>query len=136
MVITGLILLVAIAILVWGYRRALPYGTVGLLAWLQSVVLMAPWLLFFGLFALGIYINLAGVLLLLLTSTGLYIYLGKRLRALGQETLSTQGRAAVPVVEAGAEASALGANDPLDPPPLDPLSLGQAAQSAPAAPAD
>lgn len=46
MVTTGLILLAAIAILVWGYRRALPYGTIGLLAWLQSVVLMAPWLLF------------------------------------------------------------------------------------------
>ncbi|MGB3202011.1 MAG: site-2 protease family protein [Nodosilinea sp.] len=90
MVITGLILLAAIAILVWGYRRAQPYGSVGILAWLQSVALMGPWLLFFGLFALGIYINLAGVLLLLLGSTGLYIYLGRRLRALGQDVLSTQ----------------------------------------------
>jgi membrane-associated protease RseP (regulator of RpoE activity) len=95
MVITGLILLAAIAILVWGYRRALPYGNVGLLAWLQSVVLMAPWLLFFGLFAVGVYINLAGVLLLLLVSTGLYIYLGRRLRALGKDRISTQRRAAV-----------------------------------------
>ena len=95
MVITGLILLAAIAILVWGYRRALPYGNVGLLAWLQSVVLMGPWLLFFGLFAVGVYINLAGVLLLLLVSTGLYIYLGRRLRSLGQDTISTQRRAAV-----------------------------------------
>ncbi|MEO1070301.1 MAG: site-2 protease family protein [Cyanobacteria bacterium J06638_6] len=92
MVTTGLILLAAIAILVWGYRRAQPYGNVGILAWLQSVVLMGPWLLFFGLFALGIYINLAGVLLLLLGSTGLYIYLGRRLRALGQDALSTQRR--------------------------------------------
>jgi membrane-associated protease RseP (regulator of RpoE activity) len=101
MVITGLILLAAIAILVWGYRRALPYGTVGILAWLQSAVLMAPWLLFFGLFALGIYINLAGVLLLLLGSTGLYIYLGRRLRALGQDTLSTQRPATIPAVGSG-----------------------------------
>lgn len=90
MVITGLILLAAIAILVWGYRRAQPYGSVGILAWLQSVVLMGPWLLFFGLFALGIYINLAGVLVLVLGSTGLYIYLGRRLRDLGQDMLSTQ----------------------------------------------
>jgi membrane-associated protease RseP (regulator of RpoE activity) len=105
MVITGLILLAAIAILVWGYRRALPFGTVGLLAWLQSVVLMGPWLLFFGLFALGIYINLAGVLLLLLFSTGLYIYLGRRLRALGQDMLSTQRRAAAAMVEASPETS-------------------------------
>ncbi|QQE66808.1 site-2 protease family protein [Leptolyngbya sp. BL0902] len=84
MATTGLILLAAIAILVWGYRRALPYGTIGILAWLQSVVLMAPWLLFFGLFAVGVYINLAGVLVLLLVSTGIYIYLGRRLRTLGQ----------------------------------------------------
>ncbi|PSN14718.1 site-2 protease family protein [filamentous cyanobacterium CCT1] len=90
MAITGLILLAAIAILVWGYRRAQPYGSVGILAWLQSVVLMGPWLLFFGLFALGIYINLAGVLVLVLVSTGLYIYLGRRLRDLGQDMLSTQ----------------------------------------------
>ena len=90
MAITGLILLAAIAILVWGYRRAQPYGSVGILAWLQSVVLMGPWLLFFGLFALGIYINLAGVLVLVLGSTGLYIYLGRRLRDLGQDMLSTQ----------------------------------------------
>ena len=38
MVTTGLILLAAIAILIWGYRRALPGGTVGILAWLQAVV--------------------------------------------------------------------------------------------------
>jgi membrane-associated protease RseP (regulator of RpoE activity) len=86
MVTTGLILLVAIAILVWGYRRALPYGTPGLLAWLQSVVLMAPWLLFFGLVALGVYLNLVGVLALLLVSTGIYIYLGRRLRTLAQSS--------------------------------------------------
>ncbi|HIK44389.1 MAG TPA: site-2 protease family protein [Leptolyngbyaceae cyanobacterium M65_K2018_010] len=96
MVTTGLILLVAIAILAWGYRRALPYGSVGILAWLQSAVLMAPWLLFFGLFALGIYINLAGVLVLLLGSTGLYIYLGRRLRAIGQATLATSKNATAP----------------------------------------
>lgn len=86
MVTTGLILLVAIAILVWGYRRALPYGTPGLLAWLQSVVLMAPWLLFFGLVALGVYVNLVGVLALLLVSTAIYVYLGRRLRALAQSS--------------------------------------------------
>lgn len=87
MVTTGLILLVAISILVWGYRRAKPYGAVGILAWLQSVVLMTPWLLFFGLVTLGVYLNLAGVLGLLLLSTGLYIYLGRRLRTLAQKSL-------------------------------------------------
>ncbi|TVQ06812.1 MAG: site-2 protease family protein [Leptolyngbya sp. DLM2.Bin27] len=103
MAITGLILLAAIAILVWGYRRAQPYGSVGILAWLQSVVLMGPWLLFFGLFALGIYINLAGVLLLLLGSTGLYIYLGRRLRDLGQDLLSTQRPAPISAADAAPE---------------------------------
>lgn len=103
MVITGLVLLVAIAILVWGYLRARPYGNVGILAWLQSVALMAPWLLFFGLFALGIYINLAGVLLLLIASTGIYIYLGRRLRTIGEDDLAAKRTAAM--VSAGATAT-------------------------------
>ncbi|PSN12999.1 site-2 protease family protein [filamentous cyanobacterium CCP5] len=85
MIITGLILLSAIAILAWGFVRARPYGKIGLLSWLQSAVLMLPWLLFFALFALGIYINLAGVLLLLLLSVGIYIALGRQLRASGQD---------------------------------------------------
>ena len=96
MVTTGLILLVAIAILVWGYRRAMPYGTVGILAWLQSVVLMTPWLLFFGLVTLGVHLNLAGVLGLLLLSTGLYIYLGRRLRSLAQDNIEASSPALSP----------------------------------------
>lgn len=87
---TSVIILIAIAILVWGFKRAQPYGRIGILSWLQSVVLMAPWLLFFGLFAAGIYLNLVGVLLLLLTSTGIYIYLGSRLRAAGQDVMLRQ----------------------------------------------
>ncbi len=89
---------VALGILIWGYRRAQPYGQLGLLAWLQSVILMAPWLLFFGLFALGIYLNLVGIILLVLVSTGLYIYLGRRLRAAGQQELLRE-RAAQRLVE-------------------------------------
>lgn len=78
------ILLVAIVILAWGYLRGKNYGKLGILAWLQSVVLMAPWLIFFGLFALGIYLNLIGILALLVGSVAIYIYLGKLLRAEGQ----------------------------------------------------
>ncbi|MEG5056676.1 site-2 protease family protein [Microcoleus sp. A2-C5] len=74
------LLLVAVGILGWGFYRARPFGKLGILAWLQSVVLMSPWLLFFGLFAAGIYLNLVAVLLLLVASTGLYIYLGRQLR--------------------------------------------------------
>lgn len=83
--ITALVLLIAIGILGWGFYRAQPYGKPGILAWLQSVVLMAPWLTFFGLFAIRIYLNLAGVMLLLLISIGLYIVLGRQLRTIADQ---------------------------------------------------
>jgi membrane-associated protease RseP (regulator of RpoE activity) len=82
--ITILILAVAVALLAWSFYRARPFGKLGILAWLQSVVLMLPWLAFFGLFGLGIYLNLAGVLFLLLVSIVLYIVLGKQLRAVAE----------------------------------------------------
>jgi len=88
--LTFLILLVALGILFWGFQRARPYGKLGILAWLQSVVLMVPWLLFFGLFSLGIYLNLAGILFLLLGSTAIYIFLGRQLRVSGQDELLRQ----------------------------------------------
>ncbi|MFH7026700.1 MAG: site-2 protease family protein [Heteroscytonema crispum UTEX LB 1556] len=84
------IVLVFFGILAWGFYRARPFGKLGILAWLQSVVLMAPWLLFFGLFAAGIYINIVGVLFLLVASSGLYIYLGRQLRASGQDAILRQ----------------------------------------------
>lgn len=84
--ITALTVLVALGILGWGFYRARPFGKLGILAWLQSVALMAPWLLFFSLFAAGIYINLVGVLFLFVLSTGVYILIGNRLRSLGQTT--------------------------------------------------
>lgn len=83
--VTILILVVALGVLGLGLYRALPMGTFGVLAWLQSVLLMAPWLLFFTLFAFGIYLNLAAVLLLLLASIAGYIFLGRRLRSLSQD---------------------------------------------------
>lgn len=84
---TVLIILTAIGVLGWGFNRARAYGKLGILAWLQSVVLTAPWLLFFGLFTAGIYLNIVGILFLLVASAGLYIYLGKRLRAAGQDAV-------------------------------------------------
>ncbi len=92
------IVMLALGILAWGYNRAKPFGKLGILAWLQSVVLMAPWLLFFGLFAIGIYLNLAGILFLIVASAGLYIYLGKQLRAAGQDEILQQ-RAAKLIAE-------------------------------------
>lgn len=85
--ITVLILGAAIAVLGWGFYRARPFGKLGILAWLQSVALMAPWLLFFGLFAVGVYLNLAGVLLLLVLSAAVYITLGRQLRAAGADAV-------------------------------------------------
>ncbi|MEC4804054.1 MAG: site-2 protease family protein [Jaaginema sp. PMC 1079.18] len=81
------LVLVAVGILLWGYNRAKPYGQLGILAWLQSVVLMIPWLVFFGFFVLGIYLNLAAIIGLLVVSVGIYIYLGNRLRTEGQKQI-------------------------------------------------
>lgn len=84
------IVVVTFGILSWGFYRAKNFGKLGILAWLQSVVLMAPWLLFFGLFAAGIYINIAGILALIVISTGIYIALGRKLRELGQDAILRQ----------------------------------------------
>lgn len=84
------IVVAALGILAWGYGRARNFGRLGILAWLQSVVLMAPWLLFFGMFALGIYLNLIAIVMLLVVSAGVYIYLGNQLRAAGQDELLRQ----------------------------------------------
>ena len=88
--IIATILLAAFGILGWDFYRARPYGKLGIFAWLQSVVLMAPWLVFFGLFAAGIYINIVAILLLLVVSTAIYIYLGRQLRAAGQDVILRQ----------------------------------------------
>ena len=80
-----LILLAAVGILGWGFYRSQPFGKLGILAWLQSVVLMAPWLLFFGLFAAGVYLNLVSILFLLVASALLYIFLGNQLRAAAKD---------------------------------------------------
>ena len=85
--VTIFIILAVFVVLVWGYNRSKAYGRLGILAWLQSVVLMAPWLLFFGLFAAGIYLNLVGILFLLVASVAIYIWLGRQLRAAGQDAL-------------------------------------------------
>ena len=84
---TIFIILLALGVLGWGFKRAQPYGKLGILAWLQSVVLTVPWLLFFSLLAVGIYLNIVGILFLIVASGGLYIYLGRLLRAAGQDEL-------------------------------------------------
>jgi membrane-associated protease RseP (regulator of RpoE activity) len=79
------LLIVSLVILGWGYYRNRDLGKFGILSWLQSAVLTIPWLLSFGALAAGTYINLAGILLLLLISTGLYIWLGTQVRLAAQD---------------------------------------------------
>ncbi|BAY81315.1 peptidase M50 [Calothrix parasitica NIES-267] len=85
--IIAAITLVAFGVLAWGFARAKPYGKLGVLAWLQSVVLIAPWLLYFGSLAAGIYINIAGLLFLAIGFAGVYVAIGRQLRAMGQEEM-------------------------------------------------
>ncbi len=79
------LLIITIGILGWGYYRNRDLGKFGILSWLQSSVLMVPWLLSFGSLSVGLYINLAGILLLLVISSGLYIWLGSLVRLAAQD---------------------------------------------------
>lgn len=90
---TALLLLAAFVILGLGFNRARSMGKMGLLAWSQSIVLMGPWLLMLGLLNLGITLNLASILLVVVLSIGLYILIGRRLRYLAnQDPDSLQSR--------------------------------------------
>ncbi len=113
-----------IGLLVWGFLRSRPYGKLGFLAWLQSVVLMVPWLLVFGLAALGVMLNLALVLGLLVASSAVYIGLGNRVRSLKQEQGEARRAAAIAkTTDADAAAPAAG-----DSKPDQPLPTGQPPQ--------
>ena len=79
------LLTLSLGILGWGYYRNRDLGKFGVLSWLQSAVLMIPWLLSFGALSAGLYINFAGILLLLVISTALYIWLGTQVRLAAQD---------------------------------------------------
>ena len=87
---TNVLLLAAVAILGWGLVRARSLGKLGILAWSQSVSLMAPWLLLFGLMSAGVPVNLAGILLLLVVAVVIYIFLGRSLRKLALQEPPTK----------------------------------------------
>ncbi|WP_373481290.1 site-2 protease family protein [Geminocystis sp.] len=82
------IILLALSLIIWGYNRAKPFGEIGILAWLQSLTLMTPWIVFFSLLATGIYINFITVILLLVLSSGFYIYLGNLIRKKAESTIN------------------------------------------------
>jgi membrane-associated protease RseP (regulator of RpoE activity) len=122
---TLLIVLLAVGILSWGFYRAKPFGKIGILAWLQSVALMAPWLLFFALFAAGIYLNLVSIIFLIVGSAGVYIFLGNKLRAASKDlplpTRSTQANSTIDPATQG-EANSSTGEEPVKldviPPPI------------------
>ncbi len=91
-VITAITALGALAILGVGYYRARPYGRLGIFSWLQSVSLMVPWLVFFGLFAAGVYLSFVGILFLLVGSTVAYILLGRQVRLLSQQEIAKRAK--------------------------------------------
>jgi membrane-associated protease RseP (regulator of RpoE activity) len=130
------VVLAAFGILFWGFQRSRIYGRLGLLAWLQSIVLMSPWLIFFSLFALGIYLNLIGIVLLILISSGVYIWLGRKLRAAGQEEMLRDRAAQRLKMEAKSEKLPIesninnnnGKNQPNIPNPVLPIPTEELAQ--------
>ncbi|PZO42153.1 MAG: site-2 protease family protein [Pseudanabaena frigida] len=74
------VFILTLALLGWGYFRSRKFGKLGLLSWLQFVVLMSPWLVYFGLFVSGVFINFTTLLFLLLSSTIAYVAIGNQLR--------------------------------------------------------
>jgi Peptidase family M50 len=93
---TELLLLAAVGFLGWGFYRARPMGKLGILAWSQSVVLMSPWLILFGLMSFGFSVNLVGVLFLLVGSVALYIVLGRQLRNLASRNPLPKPKSVLP----------------------------------------
>jgi len=74
------VFILTLALLGWGYFRSRKFGKLGLLSWLQFVALMSPWLVYFGLFVSGIFINFTTLLFLLLASTIAYVAISNQLR--------------------------------------------------------
>jgi Zn-dependent protease len=132
-VITALAAIGAVAILGVGYYRARPYGRLGLFAWLQSVSLMFPWLVFFGLFATGIYLDLVGILFLLVGSTAAYVALGRQVRSLAQQQNTAQQDMAQrlqAIVSPDATSSADIAAPPPEPRPVNPQGPSSSIEAA------
>jgi membrane-associated protease RseP (regulator of RpoE activity) len=101
--ITALIVLIGIGIMGWGYWKSRPNGQLGLYTWLQSVMLLLPWVIFFGLFSAGMYLDLTGMLVLFVASTAGYVVLGNKIRTIAPEELARRTEA---LIKARAEVDA------------------------------
>ncbi len=86
--ITALIVLLLVVMVAWSGWRARSFGKLGIYSWLQSGMLLLPWLVFFALGSAGIYLNLAAVLVLFVASTGAYIALGRTIRTIAPDELA------------------------------------------------
>lgn len=104
--ITPLFLLGTLAFLGWGFWRARRRGSLAVWVWLQGSLLLLPWVVFLGLLLLGIYLNVAGFLVLLLVFTGLYIAVGRKTRQLAQQELQARREQLARLEEQGEAPSA------------------------------
>ena len=78
------VFILTLALLGWGYFRSRKFGKLGLLSWLQCVALMSPWLVYFGLFVCGVFMNFTALLFLLISSTIAYVAIGNQLRKVAE----------------------------------------------------
>ncbi len=110
------LLFISLALLGWSYFQARKAGKLGILAWLQAVTLVLPWLIVFGLTGVGFEISFITLLILLGLSTFSYVWLGSRLRAAAQtqqQELFVARRAELE--KQAAESSESGVSSPLPP---------------------
>ncbi len=82
------VFVLTLTLLGWGYFRSRKFGKLGLLSWLQFVALMSPWLIYFGLFVSGVFINFTTLLFLLLSSAIAYVAISNQLRKVVAEERS------------------------------------------------
>ncbi|MBC8122021.1 MAG: site-2 protease family protein [Gemmatimonadaceae bacterium] len=80
-----LLILLSLGFLGWGLIQARRSGRAGLLVWLQGALLVLPWLVFLGLFATGLTLDPLALLILLVGTTGGYIWVGRLVRATMRE---------------------------------------------------
>lgn len=93
--ITALIVLLLVLMLGWSGWRARSYGKLGVYSWFQSGTLLLPWLLFFVLGSAGVYLNLAGMLILFVSSTVAYVAIGQKVRSIAPGELAKRAEALI-----------------------------------------
>ena len=97
-----LVLGFACLVLGWNLRRSQSFSKLSFLTWFQVLIILLPWLIYFGLFLQGIFINLATLLLFLSISTIAYIWVGgeiRKARANQPDLTSVKTEVAVPKID-------------------------------------